>query len=109
LGSVEPLDDHPLEVMTYRIIHELLNNALKHSGATKIGMNVMHDADYIAFTVYDNGCGFDKLQQTKGMGLQNIRERVSACNGRLDINTNVDKGTEVNVELRIENDNSFIS
>ena len=102
-GSVERLDDHQLEVMIYRIIHELVNNALKHSGATKIGMNVMHDADYIAFTVYDNGCGFDKEQQTKGMGLQNIRERVSACNGRLDINTNVDKGTEVNVELRIEN------
>ena len=43
------------------------------------------------------------------MGLQNIRERVSAGNGRLDKNTDVEKGTEVNVEFRVENDYSCIS
>jgi signal transduction histidine kinase len=99
-GSSERLGDHQMEVMIYRIVHELVNNALKHSGATKIGVNVMHETDYIAFTVYDNGCGFDREQQTKGTGLQNIRKRVSACNGRIDMTTGAGKGTEVNIELK---------
>jgi signal transduction histidine kinase len=102
-GNDERLHDRKMEVMIYRIIHELVNNALKHSGAAQIGVNVMREDTYIAFTVFDNGCGFDRYKQVQGMGLQNIRERVSAYNGRLEIDTNVGKGTEINVELQITN------
>ena len=99
-GSEERLPDLNRELMIYRIIHELVNNALKHSGATKITVNVMSENDYIAFTVYDNGCGFDSERQTQGMGLRNIRERVAACNGRMELDTGAGKGTEINVEFR---------
>jgi len=101
-GKEERLTDRKKEVLIYNIIHELVNNALKHSGASKIGVNIMHEEDYFAFTVYDNGCGFDKDKQTKGTGLKNIHERVTAYNGRFEITTKVDEGTEVNVELKIE-------
>jgi signal transduction histidine kinase len=98
-GNEERLNDRKKEVMIYYTIHELVNNALKHSGATKIMVNVMREDDYIAFTVYDNGCGFNHEQQSRGMGLHNIRERVSAYNGRYEIVTREGEGTEVNVEL----------
>ncbi|MDR1980698.1 MAG: hypothetical protein LBQ39_03630, partial [Tannerellaceae bacterium] len=61
------------------------------------------DADTISLTVQDNGSGFDTDKQTAGMGLQNIRTRVAAYNGNLLIDSKVDEGTEVNIELRIEN------
>ena len=94
--------DSKLEVIIYRIIHELVNNALKHSGADKIMVQIMQEPDRIAFTVQDDGRGFDTTDTSKGMGLQNIRTRVAAYNGILNIYSRPDEGTEVNVELKIE-------
>jgi signal transduction histidine kinase len=95
--------DSNLEVMIYRIIHELINNAMKHSGASKILVQVVQEIDRIAITIEDNGCGFEPSDEAKGMGLQNIRTRVAAYNGNLMLDSKVGTGTEVNVELRIEN------
>ncbi|MDR1602839.1 MAG: tetratricopeptide repeat protein [Tannerella sp.] len=101
-GSDEPFDSRKMEMMIYRIIHELVNNAFKHSGATKITVSVMREDCYIAFTVYDNGCGIDSDRQTQGMGLKNIRERVASCNGRMELDTGKGKGTEINIEFKTE-------
>ena len=99
-GNEERLDDQKKEIMIYRIIHELVNNSLKHSGATKIGVNIMKETDYIAFTVFDDGCGFDTEVKFKGIGLENIRERVASVNGRMVISSELGKGTEINVEFK---------
>jgi signal transduction histidine kinase len=95
--------DPRLEVVIYRCIHELVNNALKYSGASQIMVQIMQEPNRIAFTVEDNGCGFDTQSPTKGMGLQNIRTRIAAYNGNLFIDSRIGEGTEVNGELRIEN------
>ncbi len=101
-GSDESLGDHNREVMIYRIVHELVNNAIKHSGAGRIAVNVMREADYIAFTVFDDGHGFDPATVTQGLGLQSIRERVASGGGRMEIDTGKGRGTEINVEFKIE-------
>jgi len=89
-----------LEVMIYRSIHELVNNALKYAGASQILVQIIQEPDRIAFTVQDDGCGFDPAAESKGMGLQNIRTRVASYNGILDINSRPGEGTEVNVEIK---------
>jgi signal transduction histidine kinase len=94
--------DRKMEVMLYRIIHELVNNALKHSGASHILVEIVRYTDHISLTVQDNGCGFDPSVESKGMGLANIRARVAAYNGNLFIDSKPEVGTEINVELRIE-------
>lgn len=91
--------DTKLEVMIYRSIHELVNNALKHSGADKIIVQIFKEPDRIDFTVQDNGCGFDPSTETNGMGLQNIRTRIASYNGILNIDSRSGEGTEINVEL----------
>jgi len=91
-----------MEVMIYRIMHELVSNALKHSGASKILVDIVRYDDNIALTVQDNGCGFDSAAESKGMGLQNIRTRVAAYNGNLFIDTKLGVGTEINIELKIK-------
>jgi len=100
-GSDDRLTEQKTELIIYRIIHELVNNALKHAGATKIGVNIMREPDYIAFTVFDNGCGFDASTEPAGMGLSNIRKRIASCNGRISINSKAGEGTEVNGEIKI--------
>ena len=96
--------DSKLEVMIYRSIHELVNNALKHAKAEKIIVQIIQEKDRIAFTVQDDGCGFDSSNIKQGMGLQNIRTRIASYNGILNIDSKAGEGTEVNVELRIENE-----
>ena len=95
--------DPKINVMLYRIMHELVGNALKHSGASQILVQIVQEADRIALTVQDNGCGFDVSTQSNGMGLANIRNRVAAYNGNLLIDSTAGVGTEVNVELKVKN------
>ncbi|MDR0429984.1 MAG: sensor histidine kinase [Tannerellaceae bacterium] len=93
--------DSQLEVMIYRIMHELVSNALKHSGASHILVEIAQDANRIFLTVQDNGCGFDASTQSQGMGLANIRNRVAAYNGNVDIHSIAGEGTEINVEFQL--------
>jgi len=93
--------DPKFELLIYRCIHELVNNALKYSGASQIVVQIIRDERSINFTVQDNGCGFDTSFESKGTGLKNIRTRVASFGGNIQIDSGANKGTEVNVELRI--------
>lgn len=95
--------DSKLEIMIYRIIHELVNNALKHSGAKEVIVELMRETDYVAFIVRDNGSGFDPSSLTTGIGLKNIRDRVTAFGGRMEVHSKAGEGTEINIELKINN------
>ena len=87
-----------LEIMIYRCIHELVNNALKHAQASHINVQLVQEEDRLSFTVQDDGVGFDQSQATEGMGLQNVRQRVAAFQGELHIYSS-GQGTEIHVEL----------
>jgi len=99
----ESRSDPRLEVMIYRSIHELVNNALKYAGASRILVQIMQESDRIAFTVQDDGCGFDASKETKGTGLGNIRNRIASFGGNIQIDSKAGEGTEINGELRIRN------
>jgi signal transduction histidine kinase len=90
------------EVVIYRIIHELVNNALKHARASEISVQVMREADYIALTVRDNGIGFDPAAESPGMGLHNIRNRVSSGGGRILVDSHPGEGTEININFSLK-------
>jgi len=95
--------DRQLEILCYRIMHELVSNAMKHAKATQILVEIVRYSDHIAMTVQDNGCGFDVENVQAGMGLQNIRNRIAAHSGILLVDSQAGQGTEISVELKIEN------
>ena len=97
LGSDERLGQE-LEVVLYRCAYELVNNAIKHAAARHIDMQLMQQRDQVTLTVSDDGSGLTTTAQD-GMGLQNIRERISHYGGSLSIVSKEDKGTEINVTL----------
>lgn len=92
-----------VEIVVYRIVQELLNNAVKHSGATIILAQVMRNDDSLSITVEDNGKGFNKETVQQGVGLKNIRSRVDYLKGQLDIKTTEGKGTSVHIDCIIDN------
>ncbi|GHV70905.1 hypothetical protein FACS189420_3920 [Bacteroidia bacterium] len=89
------------EILLYRCAHELVNNAIKYSNAETINIQLVQSADRVSLTVQDNGCGFDpETVAGQGMGLENLRTRVAACNGVINVYSSPGKGTEVYVEIR---------
>lgn len=88
-------------IAIYRIVQELLNNILKHSGAQNAIVQVNKLDDKISVTVEDDGRGFDTvlLITSKGIGWSNIQNRVDFLKGKLDVNSEPGKGTSVLIEL----------
>lgn len=95
-----------LELSFYRIGQELINNAIKHAGASVINLQLFGEKNRIALQVFDNGCGFepDKVKNSsKGQGLLNIKNRVSAFGGKFEINSQPGQGTEIFIEYEFSN------
>lgn len=79
-----------------RIAQESLNNALKHSGASRIAVRVEFEPTGVRLSVRDNGCGFDPAgPRTGGYGLIGIEERAAEINGKIEVNSRSGEGTEV--------------
>lgn len=97
--------DQTLAVTVYRIVQELVSNSLKHAKAHTVLVQVhrLEKEKLLAITVEDDGVGFDpkKLNQSAGMGWQNIQSRVEFLKGRLDIQSSPGKGTSVMIEMNI--------
>lgn len=88
------------EIVLFRIVQEILNNALKHSQAKNIEVNLSYSADNFTLSVTDNGKGFDfvgimrnELSQS-GAGLRNIKRRASLINFECEIDSQITKGTK---------------
>lgn len=69
------------------VTKEIVNNTIKHSGATSLKISASVTGQQVIFTVEDNGRGFDSLQVSGGNGLRNIRHRVEELGGQLELRT----------------------
>jgi len=91
------------QLTIYRIIQELLTNSVRHGGASNIVLQCSQNQNRFFITVEDNGKGFstDTLKEKKGLGLDNIESRVSFLKGTLEIESVINEGTTVNIELPV--------
>lgn len=90
-----------LETNIYRIVQELINNSMKHSGSSQITIDIIR-TKFIEITVKDNGKGYnfrDQENSTSGSGLSSIRNRLRIYNGSMSIESAPQKGTTVYVNL----------
>ncbi len=83
----------------YRIIQELLNNAIKHAEASEIHVQLNKIEETLLIMVEDNGNGFDHQNAKQGLGLGNLQSRVNVLRGEMEIDSSPDKGTSVTVHI----------
>jgi signal transduction histidine kinase len=88
------------ELTVYRCITELLNNTMKHAEASLVRLDIT-SKDKVLYVLYsDNGKGFNtSVEQTEGMGLNNIKNRVETFGGKLALESTLKKGIKVNIEI----------
>ncbi len=90
-----------LEVLVFRAIQELLDNALRHSGASLVKVYLELTNDSIRVRVEDDGRGFDrdKFEKDNNLGLKLIRDQVEMLGGRFELQTDIGKGVRVDFTL----------
>jgi signal transduction histidine kinase len=88
--------------MVFRIIQEILTNALKHSGASQIVIDCSIKNQYFTLEIRDNGKGFNSEINYligKHLGLQNIRTRLELLNATYSVKSSSHKGTQYIIYL----------
>lgn len=68
------------ELSIYRILEELFNNTIKHSGGNQIAIRIWEEGNRLQLSYSDNGKGLKDLNNSKGMGMANIKNRLDVIN-----------------------------
>jgi signal transduction histidine kinase len=94
------------EIKIYFIISELLNNVMKHSCSTIGKVTLQENGTILKIQVFDNGKGFDtnQFQILEGFGINQIRARINAMKGNLIIDSKIDMGTIITIDVPISKD-----
>ncbi|MDQ8143806.1 ATP-binding protein [Chryseobacterium sp. CFS15] len=88
-----------VQINIFRIVQEILANAVKHSEAENILLQCSQSNDVFLITIEDDGKGFSQdSSPTKSMGLHNLKTRVDYLKGKMEINSD-HEGTSINIEL----------
>jgi signal transduction histidine kinase len=105
VGMDKAAIEQTVAVTIYRIVQELVNNAIKHAAAKNVLVqaHLSEQEKLLIITVEDDGKGFDKttLKHAEGIGWQNIQNRVEFLKGKADIQSSSGKGTSVMIEIGI--------
>lgn len=94
------------EVVVYRSVCELLNNSIKHSGASRVTIELTTDDKNILVNYRDNGVGFNAERlfeggKVAGTGYFNMLNRVQSLKGALEVVSDKDKGVMVAISVPV--------
>lgn len=81
-----------------RVFQEIINNAVKHSNANKVTIDVLTKDQSLSISIIDDGVGFN-LDDVDGNGIHNIKNRVSQLDGTVDILSEKNKGTNILISI----------
>lgn len=90
-----------IQLVIYRLVQEITNNALKYSKASEVRINLAVVNSRIDLQISDNGIGLknDTPEKSKGIGMSNILDRIRQISGKVNIYTAENKGTSYYIEL----------
>ena len=88
---------HPrdVEIAVYYCVLEALQNTAKYAQASRATVELADSADGLAFTVHDDGLGFDAAAERSGSGIDGMRDRLDVLHGRLEVRSGRGEGTTV--------------
>lgn len=99
-AGLETLHNQEIELHLYRITMELINNVVKHAKAKQSSIQLIANDVDVSILVEDDGIGFDiHNSMSTGVGLLSVQSRVEALNGRFQLDSHLDHGTTVTIEI----------
>jgi signal transduction histidine kinase len=99
--DVQSIFEPELQMNIYRIVSELVMNAARHSDADTITVCIHSEPGLLSIYIQDNGRGFELKHNgnKKSLGIQSAESRVHFLNGKFNLQSEVGKGTKVNIEI----------
>lgn len=99
-GLENRLSDN-IEIILYRVIQETVNNVIKHANANQLDISLIKDKDGISCTIEDNGIGFNSAAAflNEGIGIKNIKARITHLQGSVEWDSSTNKGTLVAIHV----------
>lgn len=97
--------NYEIETAFYRIVQEALTNIEKHAkSVTKVSIDISQKRHFISLIISNDGLGFnkdtlDKTNPERGLGLRNMVDRTELLEGNLSVNSSLEKGTTVIVNI----------
>jgi signal transduction histidine kinase len=94
----QPLPEHVpphIEICLYRVAQEALSNLAKHSRAQNAALELRRVGGQLLLRISDDGVGFDSQQESAGLGLVTMRERLNAVGGTMDVASSPTTGTAI--------------
>jgi len=100
-----PLEEHTeispeKDLIILRLFQEMINNIIKHAQATEIFISLAQQQGSLIILIKENGIGFnyqDVSKKSGGLGLHTIEKRVKLIDGTFQINSEIGKGTQINL------------
>lgn len=95
--------DSNIEVILYRVLCELINNSLKHSGCKRVDATLEQREGYLVLDYRDDGCGFSPRDVSdRGMGISNIRSRISSLSGSFLLESRPGGGMHAHISVSVD-------
>lgn len=93
--------ENTLELAIFRMVQELLTNAVKHAQATEITISLTQHENNLNIIIEDNGKGFDPktINKNEGMGLHHIEKKTEQLGGNFSIDSSEGRGTSILIDL----------
>ena len=108
-GLDSPINEM-VETILYRVIQELVNNAIKHAEAGELDIAIVNNKNGITLLIEDNGKGFNTTAvmngdtSNDGLGLQNIKSRIAFLHGNVEWDSSPGNGTVVTIFIPAKNE-----
>src|ERR1700730_4539918 len=85
----------------YLVFKEAVNNAMRHSGCTRLDVSLNLARNSLSLSIGDNGKGFDTQVDSDGNGLGSMQKRAKSLGGKLDIESRVGAGTKIQLRFTL--------
>ncbi len=97
------LIDDTIQIELFKIIQELLSNAIKHSKASEINIYINKYDESLKLIFEDNGVGFEADKKTDGIGISNIKNRIELLAGVMHVDSHLKRGAIFTIDIPIVN------
>ena len=93
--------NNSIKRILFLVIRESIQNSKTHAEASAVILNFKQTKKALTLTIFDNGKGFNTASKKAGIGLKNMQERIEEVNGTFSIESALDKGTSIYIEISI--------